>query len=305
MHLDKFDLNLLVAIEALMRRRSVTAAAEELRITQSALSSALKRARLHFGDELLFYDGQSMVPTSFGRELEDLVPDMIAQLRAIARMRADSDLKNINREFSIIASDYVAAVYISELSRKLSGAAPGISIRVAPFVEDTISQFKRGVIDFLIGPAFSLEEGMNSQLLFEDTFQCVLWRENPLLPDGFTPDAYLSSPLVLTELFLADGKSHFEHWLAQQTATPTVAASLPSFLLLPHYIAGTQNIATIHKRLVPHFASHEELVFVDPPIPVPPLQEFLVTTRKHLHDSEAKLLQHKMLEVGRELAKSQ
>ena len=64
MHLEKLDLNLLVVIDALLRTESVTTAATELNLTQSAVSSALNRARAHFQDELFFYDGQKMISSS-------------------------------------------------------------------------------------------------------------------------------------------------------------------------------------------------------------------------------------------------
>lgn len=299
MHLEKLDLNLLVALDALLRRRSVTAAAQELHITQSAMSSALKRARQHFEDELFHYDGQTMVPTSFGRTLEQRIPDMVTQLRALSRMRSKSDLASLNRNFTIIASDYVAAVYISALTKRLGQVAPHVSLSVVPYATEALRQFQRGVLDFLVGPDFALEASYTARPLFTDRFKCVLCASNPLSRTGFTAEAFFAAPLVVTNFFLEDGKSHFERWLARQARDVRVVASLPSFVVLPHYIAGTPNIATIHERLVPHFAGVPGLAFVDPPIAVPQLQENMVTADKHFYDTDAQLLADVMLEVGR------
>ena len=63
MNLDRFDLNLLVAFEALMTEGQVTRAARRLHITQPALSSALARLRTAFNDQLYVTDGISMRPT--------------------------------------------------------------------------------------------------------------------------------------------------------------------------------------------------------------------------------------------------
>jgi LysR family nod box-dependent transcriptional activator len=301
MHLEKFDLNLLVAIEALMRHRNVTAASAELLITQSALSSALKRARQHFGDKILYYDGQQMVPTPFGAELELLVPEMVAQLRALTRMRSKTDLSQTNRRFTIVASDYVAAVYVSALSKVLAQHAPGITLSVIPFTQESISMFQRGVVEFFIAPQFVADGEFETQLLFEDTFQCVLCAENPLLQKGLDVESFYASPQVVTDFFVMDGKSHFERWLEKQGRDIQVAASLPNFVVLPYYIPGTSNIATVHKRLVPYFENIPGMVFRDPPVPVPPLQEFLVTNYKQQHDPEARMLRDLMLNVGRTL----
>jgi LysR family nod box-dependent transcriptional activator len=301
MHLEKFDLNLLVAIEALMRHRNVTAASAELLITQSALSSALKRARQHFGDKILYYDGQQMVPTPFGAELELLVPEMVAQLRALTRMRSKTDLSQTNRRFTIVASDYVAAGYVSALSKVLAQHAPGITLSVIPFTQESISMFQRGVVEFFIAPQFVADGEFETQLLFEDTFQCVLCAENPLLQKGLDVESFYASPQVVTDFFVMDGKSHFERWLEKQGRDIQVAASLPNFVVLPYYIPGTSNIATVHKRLVPYFENIPGMVFRDPPVPVPPLQEFLVTNYKQQHDPEARMLRDLMLNVGRTL----
>lgn len=304
MHLEKLDLNLLVALDALMRKRSVTAAAAELNLTQSAVSSALKRVRLHYGDEILYFDGQRMVPTPFGTELEAIVPDMIASLRGLSRMRAVSDLGRIERKFSVIASDYVSVVYVSELTRRLAEVAPGVSLSVIPFTDQAVRQFGRGAIDFMVGPVFAGEQSFRADLLFEDQFKCVLSRDNPVAQTGLTREAFLNSPHIVTNFFLDDGKSHFERWLQDQDLQIRVAASLPSFVVLPHFIAGTRNIATIHQRLVPHFEQLPGLMFFDAPIPIPPLQEILYTKGQLTHDSVARLMRNLMLDVGRDLRAS-
>jgi len=299
MHLENLDLNLLVAIDAILRRRSVTAAAEELHITQSAMSSALNRARQHFENDLFYYDGQAMVPTTFGRELELRIPDMVTQLRGLSRMRSTSDLSSLNRHFTIIASDYVSAVFVSKLTKHLSAIAPNISLSIMPYTREAIRQFQRGVIDFLIGPEFALEAQNSAELLFEDRFKCVLWSENPVVKNGFSADAFYKSPMVVTNFFLENGKSHFERWLQKQVEEVHVVATLPSFVVLPHFVAGTCNIATIHQRLIPHFEANPELTFQDPPVDIPPLKEHLVTAEKHKYDIDAQLLAEVMRNISK------
>lgn len=301
MHLENLDLNLLVAIDAMIRNKSVTAAAAELNLTQSAVSSALNRARQHYADEILYYDGRHMVPTPFGRELEAIVPDMIASLRGLSRMRASTDLSSMERQFSVIASDYVSVVFLAGMTRKLAQVAPKVSLLVVPFTQDAMRQFNRHKLDFLIGPPFAMEKGLLAEPLFEDEFKCVLSRDNPIAEQGFTREAYFSSPHVVTNFFLNNGKSHFERWLDTEAPPVTVAAALPSFVVLPYFIAGTRNVATVHKRLLPYFDSKPDLVYLDPPLPIPRLQEQLVTKGQLTHDSEALLMRKFMLDYGKSM----
>ncbi|WP_270938829.1 LysR family transcriptional regulator, partial [Falsiroseomonas oryzae] len=60
MRLQDIDLNLLVALDALLAERSVTRAARRLGLGQPATSAALARLRVLFGDPLLLRSGAAM-----------------------------------------------------------------------------------------------------------------------------------------------------------------------------------------------------------------------------------------------------
>lgn len=301
MHLEKLDLNLLVAIDALLRTQSVTAAADELNLTQSAISSALNRARAHFGDEILYYDGQKMCPSPLGQSIAAIVPEMMTRLRALSRMRANSDMSSVKRQFTIIASDYVSAVYLSVVSKRLSVLAPNVSLAMVPFSEDAVDGFMRGKIDFLIAPSnFAVTAKNLRARLFEDEFQCVMCNDNPLVKTGLTMDSFLTSPHVVTDFFVGVGKSHFESWLLAMQFDIKIAASLPSFVVLPHFISGTMNIATIHKRLIKQLGPMGNLTAITPPCEVPNLIETLIWQDHQRYDTEATLIRDLMLEIGRD-----
>lgn len=302
MHLEKLDLNLLVALDALLRTQSVTAAADELNLTQSAVSSALNRARAHFDDEILYYDGQKMCPSPLGQSIALIVPEMMTRLRALSRMRANSDMSSLNRQFTVIASDYVSAVYLSALSKRLSILAPNVSLAMVPFNEDAVDGFSRGKIDFLIAPAgFVTFAKTRRAALFEDEFQCVLCNDNPLVKTGLTLDSFLASPHVVTDFFVGIGKSHFENWLEEMRFDIKIAASLPSFVVLPHFISGTLNIATIHKRLLKQLGPMRNLTALSPPCDVPNLIEHLIWQDHQQYDTEATRIREIMLEIGRKI----
>ncbi|WP_375699445.1 LysR family transcriptional regulator [Pseudophaeobacter sp. TrK17] len=301
MHLEKLDLNLLVAIDALSRTQSVTAAAAELNLTQSAVSSALNRARAHFQDELFYYDGQKMRHSPFGQSIADVVPDLINRLRSLSRMRASAELHTLERQFTVIASDYVAMVFLSVLSKRLSICAPKVSLAVVPFSEEAMGNFQRGKVDFLVAPDFWIDYTLHRAPLFKDGFQCVVCKDNPLAQTGLSLQSYLDAPHVVTNFFVGDGKSHFENWLKQEDIDIRIAASLPSFVVLPYYISGTRNIATIHKRLLKQFGKLDDLTALAPPREVPDLTEYLIWKDHHQYDPQATLIREMMLETGGDL----
>jgi LysR family nod box-dependent transcriptional activator len=66
MHFEQLDLNLLVALDALLTERSITTAGVRVHLTQSAMSGALSRLREFFNDDLLTQVGRKMVPDALG-----------------------------------------------------------------------------------------------------------------------------------------------------------------------------------------------------------------------------------------------
>ena len=301
MRLDSFDLNLLVALDALLRRRSVTEAANELHLTQSAMSSALKRARQHFEDDLIYYDGQAMVPTAVGYTIERQIPDILTQLRNIASLRANSDLSKLKRRFTFIASDYVCAVFMSAFAKHISRVAPLVSIVLLPFTQETYSQFQRGAVDFMIAPDFGLTGSVDFTPLFHDTFSVAMWAGHPKAKSGLSAEDFTGATHVITQFFREGGMSHLERFFDQRADKLNVVVGLSSFVTLPFYLEGTFNLATIHNRLLNQFKPLGDLVFQPPPLPIPPLQEHLITARKHRHDVEAQLLAEELLRVGKTL----
>ena len=123
-------------------------------------------------------------------------------------------------------------------------------------------------------------------------------KDNPLVQEGLTLETFLAAPHVVTNFFLNDGRSHFENWLKQEQFDIQIAASLPSFVVLPYYIAGTRNITTIHKRLLSQQGYFDQLVALPPPREVPDLTENLVWNDHHQYDPQAQLMREVMLEIG-------
>src|ERR1700679_3027911 len=77
-HDEEVDLNLLEPLRALLEERHVTRAAKRCRLSQPAMSRALERLRVMFGDDLLVRSGGVYVRTSRGErllaEMQDLLP---------------------------------------------------------------------------------------------------------------------------------------------------------------------------------------------------------------------------------------
>jgi LysR family transcriptional regulator, nod-box dependent transcriptional activator len=118
MNLNRLDLNLLVALDALLTERSITRASERLHLSPSATSGALARLRTYFADELLTQIGRRMVPTPLGESLQGAVRDCLLHVQQTVEIRPQFDPATSKRNFRIKMSDFVSTVLMPPVSRR-------------------------------------------------------------------------------------------------------------------------------------------------------------------------------------------
>ena len=192
MDLHLFDLNLLVALDALLRECNVTQAGNRLNLSQPAMSGALARLRGHFQDELLVSVGRRMVRTPLGDALVEPVRDILLQVRGTLESRSGFDPATSTRHLKIAASDYVIAILMADALRRVRCEAPHISFDLRPLGPRADEALDNAELDFLIAPASAEFEAHASEVLFEDTFTCVAWSGNSAVGDTLSPEDYLS-----------------------------------------------------------------------------------------------------------------
>src|SRR4051812_45699961 len=127
--LSRLDLNLLVALDALLSERSVTRAAEHLHLSQPALSASLARLRVHFGDELLSRHGNSYTLTPLASRLAEYTPVALDAARRVFESQAEWDPSQSTREFTLYASDYGLATLGRAVVDLAGQRAPGVRFR--------------------------------------------------------------------------------------------------------------------------------------------------------------------------------
>src|SRR5919198_2534586 len=119
MNLKSADLNLLVALDALLTERNVTRAAERLSLGQPATSAALRRLRRLFDDQLLVRRGRVMELTPLARTLVTPVREILQGIDGLLSIRPEFDPECDERSFSVMASDYVALILLRPLLARL------------------------------------------------------------------------------------------------------------------------------------------------------------------------------------------
>jgi DNA-binding transcriptional LysR family regulator len=261
------DLNLLVALAALLEERNLTRAGEKTSMSQPAMSGTLARLRRHFDDELLIRDGREYRLTPLA---EQLLPDVREALRQVERTldaRPGFDPATSTRTFSLAMSDYVVTVLVDPLLRRASEVAPGVGLTISPMPPD-LHENDRGLLqhDLIIGPSGFGFPG-ESKELFRDRFVFITDPANTRLTKAeLTLDDIAELPHAAATFGQPAGfLSAAERILAALGVPRHVQVTTVGWLPLPFVVAGTDLVAIVPERLARRVAATAGVTVAEPP----------------------------------------
>src|SRR5690349_6747031 len=192
MSLAGVDLNLLVALDALLAERNVTRAAERVGLSQPGMSNTLARLRKLFGDPLLVREGLTLVPTPRAESLRQPVAEALSLVQHALDDRPGFDPATDPATFTVSCSDYSLLMLIGPLVRRLAAAAPGLTIQVLPRAPDPVRLLRDGDADLVIEPVEIMPEvTLPSLRLFADRWICCVWEGTTEVGDVMTMETYL------------------------------------------------------------------------------------------------------------------
>ena len=258
MNLDRFDLNLLVAFEALMTEGQVTRAARRLHITQPALSGALARLRTVFGDQLFVKDGKSMRPTLRARELDAPIRDALEKIRqAVGRpsFRPETSAVSVR----IATSDDLELTLISKVLKRLRSAAPGMRLairRVSGVFELPVQELASGALDMAVGPfpqgAHQPSGVIVSAPLYVDHLVCVARENHPIVKRSLSQAQFLEASHVVV-YYPPGGMGIVDQVLAQRGGPRRkVAMEVPHFITAVFAAGQTDLLASVNSKIAEH-----------------------------------------------------
>jgi DNA-binding transcriptional LysR family regulator len=185
------DLNLLVALDVLLTLGSVSAAAERLRLSPSAMSRTLARLREATGDPLLVRAGRGLVATPRALELRERVGQVVQDADALLRPAAAIDLALLSRTFTLRSSEGFVETFGPALLQRVSAEAPHVRLRFVSKPSKDSAPLREGLVDLETGvvePTTSPE--LRAQALFHDRFIGVVRAGHPLSRGRMTAARY-------------------------------------------------------------------------------------------------------------------
>jgi len=260
------DLNLLVALHALLEEVNVTHAGSKIGLSQPAMSAALSRLRRHFDDDLLIRVGRSYELTPFA---ESLLPTVQSSIRKVERaLKIDStfDPLTSDREFSIGLSDYASIVLIGYIQNEIVKKFPNLTFSFTDLSDD-VTTSNRSLLrhDFMIGPLGIFREG-RSMPIFNDQLVLIMDKENPLAGISKLKLADIAEARFAVATFSGAPITPIDRVFGELNIKRNIVAKVNGFLPLPLMVKGNSNIAVIPARLAARFSRDRGLHVAKLPI---------------------------------------
>lgn len=312
MNIAKVDLNLLVYLDVLLREGSVTKAANQLSITQPAMSNGLRRLRDLFKDPLLVRTSEGMTPTKRAIELQPVIRDVLSKLETTIQPETDFNPLESERTFRIMASDYAESTLLMEVIRRVNNLAPNITFDLITPSDVTFHDVEQGRVDMAINRFEELPLSFHQKVVWYDTFSCMMNSQNPMVK-SFDLERYLASKHIWvskTGFGVGVGIDPNEvqklGWVDAELTKIGKKRDIRVFTRHYHValqLAKAQNlIATLPSRAANLYKDDQEVVILDPPFDIPPIALKMAWSALLQHDAGHIWLRRLIGEVGVALA---
>ena len=313
MNIARVDLNLLVYLDVLLRECNVTRAAEELGISQPAMSNSLRRLRDLFGDPILVRTSDGMTPTDRALELQPMVRKVLSAAEKAILPKTEFEPMESNRIFRIMASDYTESTLLPVLLRQLRKQAPNIRLDIMTPSDVSFHDVERGKVDMVINRFDSLPQSFHQVHLWDDSFSCIMSANNPV-KDRWSLESYLSSKHIWvskTGMGVGVGMTPDDvqrlGWVDEALSKQGVKRDISLFTR--HYqvalLLAEQDdlIVTIPSMSAKSIANSDKVVILDPPFEIERMRLKMVWSPLLQHDPGHRWLRQLIKSVSVEILK--
>jgi LysR family transcriptional regulator, nod-box dependent transcriptional activator len=272
MRFKNLDLNLLIALDTLIRVRNVSRAADEMFITQSAMSNALGRLRDYFDDPLLIQVGRSMELSPLAASLEQPLRDIIVRIETTVVSTPSFQPKQSTRSIGLVVSDYTLHTLMPSFLRRVAAQAPGLRLDFKPQQNFPHLLLERGEADLLIAPTVFCSTNHPMEELLRDEICAVVDADSPHASGELSKEDFVSAGHIVM-LPPNGGESLAQKACRELGLELRVEVTTFSFASLPMLVQGTNRIALVQRSLAEKIAKLGKLAIVRPPIALPPLEQ--------------------------------
>jgi DNA-binding transcriptional LysR family regulator len=263
------DLNLLIALDALLTEGSVTGAAERMNLSVPTMSRTLNKIREMIGDPILVRAGRVLVPTPRALALREGTREVVQQARSLLQSGEAFDLRQLTRTFTIRADDGFISTYGPILLRLMMESAPNVQLRFRAQGQQDVESLREGLIDLDVGVIADIGPEIVRQALFRDRFVAAFRVGHPLeQAETMTPERFCEYPHV-TVSRRGRTSGPVDDMLHAMGLTRRVMVVAPTFAEALAIARETDLVACVAERLTQtarHGMRTRELPVATPPV---------------------------------------
>jgi DNA-binding transcriptional LysR family regulator len=285
LNLASVDLNLLVALDALLEHRNVTYAGQRVGLSQPAMSRALARLRGVFKDDLLVRTSAGVTLTARGEQLMTKLPTALGMIKEMLEIR------NFNPEDSkcritVAMPEHQALVLLPQLLPRVRARAPNVDIVIHSLLAGSLKRLENGEIDFSVGQVDDTPPGFFRRTLYTDRFVCLLRRDHPSLRYPWTADRFSALRHAVIAPGSEDGFGQVYDALTRLKLPDRDPLIVPNTMAVPMMVADTDLVLTLPHRVALRLSSMLPLVTMELPVEFPPYEVSLIW-HERCHRTEA------------------
>ncbi len=269
MNIGKVDLNLLVALDALLTELNVSRAAARLDLSQPAMSSTLNRLRKLLGDKILIRSGNTMLPTPRALEIAQPVKKLIGDVEGLLFLKTDFDAGAIDERFRISTTDEVQHLLAPLLVKRIFSEAPSAALDFVHLDRQyAFEAMESGRVTLALSVNWYAPQQLKQSRLFDQSFACMVRNDHPVVGKRLTLKQFTElDHLLVSPMGHTTGR--VDAALAQQGLKRNVRMVVPSFLGAPSILMQTDLVTTISRRVAAQLQKQFPLKVLKPPIEIP------------------------------------
>jgi DNA-binding transcriptional LysR family regulator len=266
LNLRSVDLNLLPALDALLRLRHVTRAAEEVGLSQPAMSHMLGRLRDVLADDLLVRGASGLALTPRAEELAPRVAAVLNAARAIYRP-APFEIAKVQRVLHVVGCDLHSVLFGPDLMGRICEEAPGIELSIENYTRNVFRRLEDGSVDLVFADAETpLPPGAVSTVIGEDRYALVMREKHPAASKKWTVSDYAKWDSVVVSIF-GDGQSDVDARLAKAGVVRRIGMSTPHFMAALATVSATDMVANTSHVFALRYSKVYRLLVRETPFP--------------------------------------
>jgi DNA-binding transcriptional LysR family regulator len=285
MHLSSIDVNLLIALRALLETRNVTTAGRRINLSPSATSHALARLREALGDPLLVRAGRQMVPTPRALALQQPLAAALDSLEGLLAPKAEFDPRALARSFAVATTEHAQSVLLSAADAIARHEGPRANIYFQSLPADTFARLRDGTLDLGVAVYPAVDPDIERAPLFDDHLVAVVRRGHPALRGRMTLERF----------------ARFDHLLVAPNGTPSglvdrllqerglrrrVARTSSTFFDMAFLVAEADYVVSLPRTFVEPLLGRLALAILKLPLTLPAFTHSMIWHRRHTNDPE-------------------